>query len=215
MRPEQAQCPANETRETSVSLENSVLVAGVDEAGRGCLAGPVYAAAVILAADHGIVGLNDSKQLSEKKRERLFDEIQSKALSWSIARAEAGEIDRINILQASLLAMQRAVETLSVTPQEARVDGNQPPKLRCKVTTVIDGDAIHQEIMAASILAKVARDREMLRLDAEFPGYGLAQHKGYGTAVHMRALRELGPTIIHRMSFAPCAQVALSFGARA
>lgn len=168
----------------------------------------MYAAAVILSADHGIVGLNDSKQLSEKKREQLFDQIQSKALSWSIARAEPEEIDRINILQASLLAMQRAVETLAISPQLARVDGNQPPKLRCKVTTVIDGDAIHEEIMAASILAKVARDREMLRLDTEYPGYGLAKHKGYGTALHMRALRELGPTIIHRMTFAPCAEVA-------
>lgn len=194
---------------------NTGLIAGVDEAGRGCLAGPVYAAAVILAPDHGIAGLNDSKQLSEKKREKLFVEIQSKSLAWSIARAEPEEIDRINILQASLLAMQRAVETLALAPQEARVDGNQPPKLRCKVTTVIDGDAIHEEIMAASILAKVARDREMLRLDQQYPGYGLAKHKGYGTAVHLRALRELGPTIIHRMSFAPCAQVALSFGASA
>ena len=193
-------------------MDVSQLIAGVDEAGRGCLAGPVYAAAVILSADHGIVGLNDSKQLSEKKREQLFGEIQSKALSWSIARAEPEEIDRINILQASLLAMRRAVETLAIAPQLARVDGNQPPKLRCKVTTVIDGDAIHEEIMAASILAKVARDREMLRLDTEYPGYGLAKHKGYGTAVHMRALRELGPTIIHRMTFAPCAQVALTFG---
>lgn len=191
----------------------SLLIAGVDEAGRGCLAGPVYAAAVILAPDHGITGLNDSKKLSAAAREKLFGRIQSQAVAWSIARAEPQEIDRINILQASLLAMQRAVETLSVAPREARVDGNQSPKLRCKVTTVIDGDAIHQEIMAASILAKVARDREMQRLDAEYPGYGLAQHKGYGTAVHMRALRELGPTVIHRMSFAPCAQVALSFGA--
>jgi ribonuclease HII len=194
-------------------MDSLNLIAGVDEAGRGCLAGPVYAAAVILAVDHGIVGLNDSKQLSEKKRERLFSEIQSKALAWSIARAEPQEIDRINILQASLLAMQRAVETLAVEPQLARVDGNQPPKLRCTVVTVIDGDAIHPEIMAASILAKVARDREMLRLDSEFPGYGLAQHKGYGTAIHMRALRELGPTSIHRMTFAPCAQIALTFGA--
>lgn len=194
---------------------NTRLIAGVDEAGRGCLAGPVYAAAVILAPDHGIAGLNDSKKLSASARERLFGQIQSKAMAWSIARAESEEIDRINILQASLLAMQRAVETLTVQPLEARVDGNQPPRLRCKVTTVIDGDAIHEEIMAASILAKVARDREMLRLDAVFPGYGLAQHKGYGTAVHLRALRELGPTTIHRMSFSPCAQVALLFGAGA
>lgn len=184
------------------------LVAGVDEAGRGCLAGPVYAAAVILGADHGIVGLNDSKQLSEKKRERLFDEICARALSWSIARAESAEIDRINILQASLLAMRRAVETLTQAPQEALVDGNQAPQLACKVTTIVDGDALEPSIMAASILAKVARDREMLRLDGEFPGYGLAQHKGYGTAQHLRALREKGPTPIHRMSFAPCAERA-------
>lgn len=175
----------------------------------------MYAAAVILADGHGIVGLNDSKQLSEKKREKLFDVIQSKALAWSIARAEVDEIDRINILQASLLAMQRAVASLSIVPQLARVDGNQAPKLACAVVTVIDGDAIHEEIMAASILAKVARDRELLRLDGEYPGYGLAKHKGYGTAVHLRALRELGVTPIHRMSYAPCAQIAASFGAMA
>lgn len=194
-------------------MNSSELIAGVDEAGRGCLAGPVYAAAVILAPDHGIVGLNDSKQLSEKKREKLFGEIQSKAVAWSIARAEPEEIDRINILQASLLAMQRAVATLSVVPQLARVDGNQAPKLTCKVVTVIDGDAIHEEIMAASILAKVARDHELHRLDAEYPGYGLAKHKGYGTAVHLRALREKGVTPIHRMSYAPCMQAQRAFEA--
>jgi ribonuclease HII len=187
------------------------LIAGVDEAGRGCLAGPVYAAAVILGEAHGIAGLNDSKKLSAAARSRLFEQIQTKALCWSIARAESHEIDRINILQASLLAMRRAVESLKLAPVEALVDGNQPPKLTCKVTTIIGGDALEPAIMAASILAKVARDREMERLDAEYPGYGLAQHKGYGTAIHLQALRELGPSVIHRMSFAPCAQSELTF----
>ncbi|MGH8504900.1 MAG: ribonuclease HII [Stenotrophobium sp.] len=186
-------------------------VAGVDEAGRGCLAGPVYAAAVILADDHGIVGLNDSKKLGATARARLFDLIQARAVACCIARAEPSEIDRINILQASLLAMRRAVEGLPVRPAQALVDGNQPPRLDCKVTTVIGGDALHPCIMAASILAKVARDREMQRLDAEFPGYGLAQHKGYGTALHIHALRELGPSSIHRMTFAPCAQAQTAF----
>ncbi|HWU69637.1 MAG TPA: ribonuclease HII [Stenotrophobium sp.] len=185
-------------------------VAGVDEAGRGCLAGPVYAAAVILADDHGIDGLNDSKKLGAAARNRLFDRIQAQALACCIARAEPSEIDRINILQASLLAMQRAVAGLPVRPLQALVDGNQPPRLDCTVTTVIGGDALHPCIMAASILAKVARDREMLRLDVEFPGYGLARHKGYGTALHLQALRKLGPSAIHRMSFAPCAQAVLA-----
>lgn len=183
------------------------LIAGVDEAGRGCLAGPVYAAAVILAPDHGITGLNDSKKLSAAAREKLFDRIQQGAMAWSIARAESHEIDSINILQASLLAMKRAVETLAHAPHEALVDGNQAPRLNCKVTTIIDGDALEPSIMAASILAKVARDREMDRLDSEFPGYGFAKHKGYGTAQHLSALRQLGVSSIHRMSFAPCAKV--------
>ncbi|TXI04540.1 MAG: ribonuclease HII [Rhizobium sp.] len=184
------------------------LVAGVDEAGRGCLAGPVYAAAVILDPAREIPGLNDSKKLSAAAREKLFDRIQQNALAWSIARAEREEIDSINILQASLLAMKRAVETLAHAPYEALVDGNQSPRLSCKVTTIIDGDTLEPSIMAASILAKVARDREMDRLDIEFPGYGFSKHKGYGTAQHMKALRELGLTPIHRMSFAPCAKLA-------
>lgn len=188
---------------------NSGLIAGVDEAGRGCLAGPVYAAAVILGPTP-IPGLNDSKKLSAAQRERLFEEICAKAQSWAIARGEVEEVDRLNILQASLLAMRRAVQQLSVTPDEAWVDGNQDPRLACKTTTVVDGDALHPCIMAASILAKVARDREMLRLETEYPGYGLAQHKGYGTAQHLKALRSLGPTAIHRRSFAPVAQVSLA-----
>ena len=186
-----------------------VLIAGVDEAGRGCLAGPVYAAAVILG-EARIDGLDDSKKLKPAQRDRLFERIQAEVLACAIARAEVEEVDRLNILQASLLAMQRAVAALAVQPHEAWVDGNQPPRLACRVKTIIDGDALHAEIMAASILAKVARDREMITLDAQYPGYGLAQHKGYGTAVHMRALRELGPSAIHRRSFAPVAQAALA-----
>lgn len=186
----------------------SILVAGVDEAGRGCLAGPVYAAAVILG-EIRISGLDDSKKLTEARREKLFEPIQQRAIAWSIARAEPSEIDSINILQASLLAMKRAVEGLHTQPHEAWVDGNQPPKLNCRIKTIVDGDALHQEIMAASILAKVARDREMQALDQQYPGYGFAKHKGYGTPDHLRALRQLGPSVIHRMSFAPCAQVSL------
>ena len=193
-----------------MSAETQQFVAGVDEAGRGCLAGPVYAAAVILDPARVIPGLNDSKKLSAAAREKLFDQIQQNALAWSIARAEREEIDNINILQASLLAMKRAVETLAHAPHEALVDGNQAPKLNCKVTTIIDGDALEPSIMAASILAKVARDREMDRLDIEFPGYGFAKHKGYGTAQHMTALRQLGLTPIHRMSFAPCAKLRVA-----
>ena len=194
---------------TKVADLPHALTAGVDEAGRGCLAGPVYAAAVILGA-RPIAGLNDSKKLSAAQREALFPRIQNEAQAWAIGRAEVEEVDRLNILQASLLAMQRAVAALSLAPVEALVDGNQPPKLQCKVTTVVDGDALHPCIMAASILAKVARDREMLRLHEQFPGYGLAQHKGYGTAAHLRALRELGPSAIHRRSFAPVAQISLA-----
>lgn len=184
-------------------------VAGVDEAGRGCLAGPVFAAAVILG-DTRIRGLDDSKQLSASQRERLLPQIQEGAVAWALGQATVEEIDRLNILQASLLAMSRAVSALRVTPVEALVDGNQPPVLVCKVTTVIDGDALFPSIMAASIIAKVLRDREMEALDQRYPGYGLAQHKGYGTAQHLRALRELGPSPIHRRSFAPVAQRALT-----
>lgn len=189
--------------------ENFSRVAGVDEAGRGCLAGPVYAAAVILG-EPKLRGLDDSKKLTALQREDLFPRIQQRALAWAIGRAEVEEIDRLNILQASLLAMKRAVEALSLQPVEALVDGNQPPRLSCKVTTVVDGDALHPCIMAASILAKVARDREMRRLCTEFPGYGFSQHKGYGTPEHLRALRAHGPCAIHRRSFAPVAQMALT-----
>lgn len=184
-------------------------VAGLDEAGRGCLAGPVYAAAVILPEGHSLQGLNDSKALSQKARERLFPQIQQQALAWCIATASVAEIDSLNILQASLLAMRRAVAGLTQLPTLCLVDGNQDPRLNLPTQTVIDGDALHPCIMAASILAKVARDSELLRLHGQYPAYGLAQHKGYGTAQHLAALREHGPSRIHRMSFAPCAQASL------
>lgn len=179
------------------------LIAGIDEAGRGPLAGPVFAAAVILDPNKPIVGLTDSKLLTPKKREALFVVIQEQALAWSIGRAEVHEIDEINILQASLLAMQRAVELLSIIPELALIDGNKCPKLKCVTEAIIEGDKKIPAISAASILAKVARDEEMLKLDIEYPGYGLAQHKGYGTKQHLEALRTLGVTPIHRRSFAP------------
>jgi ribonuclease HII len=178
-------------------------LAGVDEAGRGPLAGPVFAAAVILDPDKPIAGLNDSKKLSEKKRDALELQIIESALAFAVAQASVEEIDTINILQASLLAMQRAVLALSVTPDEALIDGNQCPALPMKATALVNGDSLEPAISAASILAKVARDRVMVELDAVYPGYGLAAHKGYGTRAHLAALQSLGPTPIHRRSFAP------------
>ena len=179
------------------------LVAGVDEVGRGPLCGPVVTAAVILDPARPIQGLNDSKKLSEARREALFDEIQEKALAWCIARAEVEEIDRLNILHATMLAMQRAVEGLSVVPRLALVDGNRCPVLAVPSAAVVQGDASVPAIAAASILAKVSRDREMQALDLVYPGYGLAGHKGYPTPAHLQALESLGPTPIHRRSFAP------------
>lgn len=181
-------------------------IAGVDEVGRGCLAGPVYAAAVILPAGHGIAGLNDSKKLSAAQRERLVPLIEQAALAWAIGVASVAEIDQLNILQATFVAMRRAVAALALQPARCRVDGNQNPRLLQPTEMIIGGDALHAEIMAASILAKVARDAEMQRLDAEHPGYGLAQHKGYGTPLHLAALRRQGASAVHRMSFAPCGQ---------
>jgi ribonuclease HII len=189
----------------------TVVIAGVDEVGRGCLAGPVYAAAVVLPDPCRIRGLNDSKKLTRDQRERLVPTIERRALAFAIASASVEEIDRINILQASLLAMRRAVAMLAVAPGLCLVDGNQPPALDCEVKMVIGGDGIHRCIMAASVLAKVARDAEMRRLDETFPGYGFAQHKGYATPEHGDALRRLGPCGIHRMSFAPCAQGSFPF----
>ncbi|RAU41819.1 ribonuclease HII [Pseudomonas sp. RIT411] len=179
------------------------LVAGVDEVGRGPLCGAVVTAAVILDPGKPILGLNDSKKLSLARREALFDEIQEKALAWCVARAEVAEIDRLNILHATMLAMQRAVEGLQVQPRLALIDGNRCPKLAVPSAPVVKGDSQVPAIAAASILAKVTRDREMQVLDALYPGYGLAGHKGYPTGEHLDALRRLGPTPIHRRSFAP------------
>jgi ribonuclease HII len=187
-----------------------MVVAGVDEAGRGCLAGPVCAAAVVLGKAR-IRGLDDSKKLSALQRDKLYEKITARAQCWSVAFGSVEEIDRINILQASLLAMCRAVASLAHAPHEALVDGNQPPQLACKVTTVIGGDALHPAIMAASILAKVTRDREMVALHERYPGYGFAQHKGYGTPEHLLALGLMGPSPIHRRTFAPVMQTSFLF----
>lgn len=183
--------------------EASLLVAGVDEVGRGPLAGPVVAAAVILDPARPIEGLTDSKKLSAKQRERLFPLIQERALAFALGRAEVEEIDEINILQASLLAMQRAVLGLAIAPTLALIDGNRCPILPCAAQAIIKGDLTEPAISAASIIAKVARDREMIELDQRFPGYGLAGHAGYPTAAHLKALNELGPSLIHRRSFGP------------
>jgi ribonuclease HII len=187
--------------------QGSVLIAGVDEAGRGPLAGAVVAAAVILNPEKPIAGLADSKKLTEKQREKLFILIQERALAWAIGRAEVEEIDSLNILQASLLAMKRAVEALHIAPTLALVDGNCAPKLLCPVTTIIQGDQTEPAISAASILAKVTRDREMVLLDQQYPQYGFAKHKGYPTKAHIAALELHGITSFHRLSYAPVARV--------
>lgn len=184
-------------------LPEGQLVAGVDEVGRGPLCGAVVTAAVILDPLRPIEGLNDSKKLTEARREELFPIIQERALAWCIARAEVEEIDQLNILHATMLAMQRAVAGLSVRPDRVLVDGNRCPVLPMPSEPVIKGDARVPAIAAASILAKVARDREMCELDLVYPGYGLASHKGYATPVHLQALASLGATPIHRRSFAP------------
>lgn len=178
-------------------------VCGVDEAGRGPLAGPVYAAAVILDPLCSIEGLADSKKLSERHREVLAVEIRAKALAFAIASASVDEIDRINILQATLLAMSRAVEALALRPELALIDGNHCPALAMPARAIIRGDATEPAISAASILAKTARDAEMRCLHQEYPGYGLDRHKGYDTAAHRAALKLLGPASFHRKSFAP------------
>ena len=180
----------------------SGIVCGVDEAGRGPLAGPVYAAAVILSPDRPIEGLNDSKKLSEKKREALFDVIVDCAESYCVASASVEEIEQYNILGATYLAMTRAVHGLSVKPQLALIDGNRiPPQLGVAAQTVVKGDAQSESIAAASFLAKVTRDRLLIELDTQYPQYGFAVHKGYGTAAHTAALKEYGPCPEHRPSF--------------
>ncbi len=188
-----------------------MLSAGVDEAGRGPLAGPVYAAAVILDPGRRIKGLKDSKVLSRERREALALEVRDKAIAWAVASADVGEIDTLNILRASLLAMKRAVEALSVQPVECIVDGNQCPALACPVYAIVKGDRDVASISAASILAKTARDALLIELDVVYPHYGFAQNKGYGTAEHLAALDRYGPCPIHRRSFAPVAQISLPF----
>ena len=183
------------------------LLAGVDEAGRGPLAGPVFAAAVILDERHPIEGLADSKKLSARTREKLFDEIRAKALCCSIAQASAEEIDQINILQATLLAMRRAVLGLRLKPAKVLVDGNRLPVLDVLAEAIVKGDALVPSISAASILAKVQRDRWCAELDQQYPQYGFERHKGYGTAEHMAALRRHGPCPQHRQSFRPVSEL--------
>ncbi|WLS78185.1 ribonuclease HII [Erwinia pyri] len=193
-------------------------IAGVDEVGRGPLVGAVVTAAVILDPARPIVGLADSKKLSEKRRLALFDEITEKALSWSLGRAEPEEIDQLNILHATMLAMQRAVAGLHITPDFVLIDGNRCPALAMPAQAVVKGDSLVREISAASIIAKVTRDREMAELDLQFPEYGFARHKGYPTALHMERLALHGVTPHHRRSFAPVrnaildAEVAASAG---
>lgn len=179
------------------------LIAGVDEAGRGPLAGPVVAAAVILPGRCAIDGLRDSKKLSAANRERLAMMIRKQAVCWSIQCARVEEIDALNVLNATMLAMQRAVNGLLLQPSLAKVDGHQAPGLRCRVETIIGGDDREAAISAASVLAKVYRDALMVHMDELYPGYGFAQHKGYGTRLHLDALKEKGATIVHRRSFLP------------
>jgi ribonuclease HII len=194
-------------KQVALSWDVAGLVAGVDEAGRGPLAGPVVAAAVILDERHPIQGLADSKKLTALRRERLFDAIRAKALCCSIAEASVEEIDRLNILQATLLAMRRAVAGLRLKPNKVLVDGNRLPTLDVLAEAIVGGDALVPAISAASILAKVHRDRWCLTLDQQYPQYGFAQHKGYGTAAHLAALRAHGPCAQHRTSFRPVADL--------
>ena len=189
---------------------DAVWVAGADEVGRGALAGPVYAAAVIFAPGRKLRGLNDSKKLTRDAREQLVPRIQAKAIAWAVASATLEEIERLNILRASLLAMARAVEALAVVPALLRVDGVHCPGVACAVEAIVGGDAKVPAIMAASVLAKVARDAEMRRLDLEHPGYGFAGHKGYATPQHLEALQRLGPCAIHRRGFEPVLQMNLA-----
>lgn len=186
----------NEYREKGFNI-----ICGVDEAGRGPLAGPVYAAAVILSSDCVIEGLNDSKKLTEKKREALFDEIKEKALAYGIASADEKEIDEINILNATFLAMKRAIDSLSVKPDLALIDGNQKPHTDIEEVTVIKGDAKSMSIAAASVLAKVSRDRFMLEMAEKYPQYEFARHKGYGTKLHYEKIAQYGVCDIHRRTF--------------
>ena len=188
-----------------------MLIVGIDEAGRGPLAGPVFAAAVILDPDRRIRGLRDSKTLTAARREELAVEIRAGALAWAVASADVAEIDALNILQATLLAMRRAVAALPVVPTEALVDGNCCPSLPCPVHASVKGDRDVAAISAASILAKTARDSLLVELDALYPHYGFAHHKGYGTPEHLAAIARYGPCPLHRRTFAPVSQIPLPF----
>ena len=189
--------------EKACALEANGHVCGVDEAGRGPWAGPVSAAAVILAPRRVPKGVNDSKKLSAKQREELEVQIKAKAVAWGVGFASVAEIAELNILHATGLAMRRAIEAMEIQPAYALIDGNYRFKMPCPVKTVVGGDAISASIAAASILAKVARDRLMAEMDGLYPGYGFASHKGYGAPVHGRALRDLGPCDIHRLGWSP------------
>ena len=188
-----------------------MLIAGVDEAGRGPLAGPVYAAAVILDPARPIIGLRDSKLLSAGQRERLAVEIRARALAWAVASADVAEIDSLNILQATLVAMRRAVEALSPLPSQALIDGNRVPRLTCAARAIVKGDRDVAAISAASILAKTVRDALLVELHDIYPWYGFAHNKGYGTPHHLAALERHGPCPVHRRTFAPVAQMHIAF----
>lgn len=198
--------------ELPLQPEGPALQAGVDEAGRGPLAGPVFAAAVILDAARPIAGLADSKRLSARRREQLAQAIEAQALACCVAQASVEEIERLNILQATMLAMQRAVAGLVIAPQLVLVDGNRTPALPMTAVAVVGGDAKVQAISAASILAKVYRDAWCMQAHRQWPQYGFAQHKGYGTALHLAALQQHGPCSVHRMGFAPVRRAVLSAG---
>ena len=199
------------TLEEAARTRGALRIAGVDEVGRGPLFGPVVAAAVILAPGFRFDGLTDSKKLTEKKRNELDVEIRANAVCWAIAEVDAETIDRINIRQASLMAMRRAVGQLALSPDYLLIDGRDTIDCECRQQAVVYGDAISFSVAAASVLAKVYRDRLLVELDREYPGYGLAQHKGYGCPAHLAALQRLGPTPLHRKSFRPVAQALLRF----
>lgn len=199
------------TLEEAARQSGALRIAGVDEVGRGPLFGPVVAAAVILTRGCRLPGLTDSKKLSGKKRNELVPEIRAHAVAWAVAAVDVETIDRINIRRASLLAMRRAVEQLALSPDHLLIDGRDTIDWECPQQPVIKGDAISLSIAAASVLAKVHRDQLMQELDREFPGYGIRDHKGYGTAAHLEALDRLGPTPLHRKSFHPVAQAVLEF----
>jgi ribonuclease HII len=192
-------------------VKRTILVAGIDEAGRGPLAGPVVAAAVILDPRRPVAGLRDSKVLAPLRREELAILIRERSIAWATGSADVAEIDAINILQATMLAMRRAVEALGVVPEEALVDGNRCPPLACRTRAIVKGDRDIAAISAASILAKTTRDALLVELDRVYPQYGFAQHKGYGTPEHLAALERHGPCPLHRRSFAPVAQSELDF----